>query len=141
MKAILFVALILCFANCSLETIGLRHKLSQIIEEHQSSLQEKQMSGGWIKQPLEEFEQQNNNIIVSSLKAVEDKYALSEDGYEYEKLLQVTTQVVSGINYKVLVQYAKEDAKRVFEVQQYVVPWNPSANSITKVEEIISSNQ
>ncbi|CAK95157.1 unnamed protein product (macronuclear) [Paramecium tetraurelia] len=141
MKAILFIALILCFANCSLETIGLRHKLSQIIQEHQSSLQEKQMSGGWIKQPLEEFEQQNNSILITSLDAVEAKYNLSKDGYEYEKLLQVTTQVVAGINYKVLVQYAKDDAKRIFEVQQYVVPWNQSANSITKVEEISSSSQ
>ncbi|CAD8188303.1 unnamed protein product [Paramecium pentaurelia] len=141
MKAILFIGLILCFANCSLETIGLRHKLSQIIQEHQTSLQDKQMSGGWIKQPLEEFEQQNNNIIKSTLDAIEDKFNLSKDGYQYEKLLQVTTQVVAGINYKVLVQYAKEDTKRVFEVQQYVVPWNPSANSITRVEEINSSNQ
>ncbi|CAD8088065.1 unnamed protein product [Paramecium primaurelia] len=141
MKAILFIGLILCFANCSLETIGLRHKLSQIIQEHQTSLQDKQMSGGWIKQPLEEFEQQNNNIIKSTLDAIEDKYNLSKDGYQYEKLLQVTTQVVAGINYKVLVQYAKEDTKRVFEVQQYVVPWNPSANSITRVEEINSSSQ
>ncbi|CAD8199653.1 unnamed protein product [Paramecium pentaurelia] len=141
MKAILLIALIFCFANCSLETIGLRHKLSQIIQEHQSSLQEKQMSGGWIKQPLDEFEQQNNNIIKSTQDAIEDKFNLSKDGYQYEKLLQVTSQVVAGINYKVLVQYEKEDAKRIFEVQQFVVPWNPSANSITKVEEIISQNQ
>ncbi|CAD8184850.1 unnamed protein product [Paramecium octaurelia] len=141
MKAILFIALILCFANCSLETIGLRHKLSQIIQEHQSTLQDKQMAGGWIKQPLDEFEQQNNSIIQTTLDAVEDKYNLSKDGYQYEKLLQVTTQVVAGINYKVLVQYEKEDVKRIFEVLQYVVPWNPSANSITKVEEISSSSQ
>ncbi|CAD8101767.1 unnamed protein product [Paramecium sonneborni] len=142
MKTLFLITLILCYANCSLETIGLRHKLSQIIQEHQQSLQQdKQMSGGWIKQPLDEFVQQNNNIINSSLEAVEEKYHPLKDEYTYEKLLQVTTQVVAGINYKVLVQYEKDNSKRIFEVQQYVVPWNPSANSITKVEEIVSSNQ
>ncbi|CAD8108874.1 unnamed protein product [Paramecium sonneborni] len=142
MKTIFLITLIVFYTNCSLETIGLRHKLSKIIQEHQQSLQQdKQMSGGWIKQPLEEFEQQNNNIIKSSQFAVEEKFNLSQDEYQYEKLLQVTTQVVAGINYKVLFQYEKDDVKRIFEVQQYIVPWNPSANSITKVEEIISSNQ
>ncbi|CAD8136120.1 unnamed protein product [Paramecium octaurelia] len=93
-------------------------------------------TGGWKKQNTAIFQASNSNIINEAQIAVQNKYQPEEQGYEFESIVSVETQIVSGTNYNVVLQYGNDEGQiQQYDVIVYSAPWN-GQDQITKCEQI-----
>ncbi|CAD8076754.1 unnamed protein product [Paramecium sonneborni] len=86
-------------------------------------------NGTWEQINPEVFEQNNSNIINQANIVVTQQYNPEQQGYEFDQVLEVQTQIVSGTNYNIKLLYSNgEGSYQIYDVYLYICPWNPSAN-------------
>ncbi|CAD8138762.1 unnamed protein product [Paramecium pentaurelia] len=97
-------------------------------------------TGGWKKQNTTIFQATNSNIINEAQVAVQNKYQPEEQGYDFEQVISVETQVVAGTNYNIVLQYGNDEGSiQQYDVIIYSAPWN-GQDQITKCEQINGSS-
>ncbi|CAD8054494.1 unnamed protein product [Paramecium sonneborni] len=93
-------------------------------------------TGGWKKQNPTVFQATNSNIINEAQVAVQNKYQTEQQGYEFEQVVSVETQIVAGTNYNIVLQYGNDEGSiQQYDVIIYSAPWN-GQDQITKCEQI-----
>ncbi|CAD8132278.1 unnamed protein product [Paramecium pentaurelia] len=86
-------------------------------------------TGTWENINPEVFEQSNDNIINQANLVVAQQYNPEQQGYEFDKVMEVQTQIVSGTNYNIKLLYSNgQGSYQTYDVYLYICPWNPSAN-------------
>ncbi|CAD8170114.1 unnamed protein product [Paramecium octaurelia] len=91
----------------------------------------KQASGSWRQIETAELQQSNSMIIEEAINEINNKFNPQQDGYQFESVISVQEQIVSGINYKIYLNYSKPRFEsQIFEVIINSIPWKTSSNQV-----------
>ncbi|CAK89354.1 unnamed protein product (macronuclear) [Paramecium tetraurelia] len=72
-------------------------------------------------------------IIEEAIKEINTKFNPQQDGYQFDSVISVQEQIVSGINYKIYLNYSNpEFEQQIYEVIIYSIPWQNRSNQIVK---------
>ncbi|CAD8192929.1 unnamed protein product [Paramecium octaurelia] len=93
----------------------------------------KQASGSWRQIETAELQQSNSMIIEEAINEINTKFNPQQDGYQFDSVMSVQEQIVSGINYKIYLNYSNpEFEQQIYEVIIYSIPWQNRSNQIVK---------
>ncbi|CAD8113822.1 unnamed protein product [Paramecium primaurelia] len=93
----------------------------------------KQASGSWKQVEAEELQQSNSIIIEQAINEINTKFNPLQFGYQFDSIISVQEQIVSGINYKIYLSYLNpEFEQQIYEVIIYSIPWQNKSNQVIK---------
>ncbi|CAK81646.1 unnamed protein product (macronuclear) [Paramecium tetraurelia] len=113
------------------------HTQSTVEESKQNFNQlrgsKKQASGSWRQIETAELQQSNSLIIEDAIKEINIKFNPQQDGYQFDSVISVQEQIVSGINYKIYLNYSNPKfEQQIYEVIINSIPWQNSSNQVVK---------